>query len=125
MRQVEIDKLKDQLSKTFKMKDLGNSKKILGMEIERYRKKGTVWLTQSQYLRKVLTRFSLNNSTKPVGTPLAPYFQLSASMCPSSDDDKRYMENIPYTNVVGALMYVMAIKWILNWFMWILIMLVI
>ena len=104
-RQVEIDKLKDQLSKTFEMKDLGNAKKILGMKIERDRKKGTVWLTRSQYLRKILTRFSLNNSTKPVGTPLTSHFKLSASMCPSSDDDKRYMENIPYTNVVGALMY--------------------
>ena len=44
-RQVKIDKLKDQLSKTFEMKDLSNAKKILGMEIERDRKKGTVWLT--------------------------------------------------------------------------------
>ena len=34
-RQVEIDKLKDQLSKTFEMKDFGNAKKILGIEIER------------------------------------------------------------------------------------------
>ena len=65
-------------------------------------------MTQSQYLRKVLTRFSLNNSTKPVGTPLAPHFKLSASMCPSSDNDKKYMEHIPYTNAVGALMYAMV-----------------
>ena len=65
-------------------------------------------MTQSQYLHKVLKRFWLNNSTKPVGTPLAPHFKLSASMCPSSDDDKRHMKNIPYTNVVGALMYAMV-----------------
>ena len=65
-------------------------------------------MTQFQYLRKVLTKFSLNNSTKPVGTPLAPHFKISASMCPSSDDDKGYMENISYTNVVGALMYAMV-----------------
>ena len=26
-------------------------------------------------------------------------------MCPSSDNDKRYMENILYTNAIGALMY--------------------
>ena len=78
------------------------------MEIERDRKKGTVWLTQSQYLLKVLTRFGLNNSTKPVGIPLALHFKFSASMCPSSDDDKRYMKNTPYTNAVGALMYAMV-----------------
>ena len=107
-RPMKIDKLKDHFSKTFEMKDLGNAKKILGMEIERDWKKGTVCLTQSQYLRKALTRFSLNNSTKLVVTPLASHFKLSASMCPSSDDDKRYMENILYTNVVGALMYAMV-----------------
>ena len=65
-------------------------------------------MTQTQYLCKVLTRFSLNNSTRSVGTPLASHFKLSASMYPSSDDDKRYIENIPYTNVVGALMYAMV-----------------
>ena len=32
-RQVEIDKLKNQLSKAFEMKDLVNPKKILGREI--------------------------------------------------------------------------------------------
>ena len=31
--QVEIDRLKAQLSKEFEMKDLGEAKKILGMEI--------------------------------------------------------------------------------------------
>jgi hypothetical protein len=36
------------------MKDLGEAKKILGMEIARDRVKGTVHLTQKQYLTKVL-----------------------------------------------------------------------
>ena len=33
-RHLEIDKLKDQLSKVFEMKDLGKANKILGREIE-------------------------------------------------------------------------------------------
>ena len=33
--QVEIDRLKAQMSKEFEMKDLGEAKKILGMEISR------------------------------------------------------------------------------------------
>ncbi|GMP43231.1 hypothetical protein CsSME_00012675 [Camellia sinensis var. sinensis] len=39
---VEIDKLKAQLAREFDMKDLGEAKKVLGMEIKRDRKKGTV-----------------------------------------------------------------------------------
>jgi cytochrome c biogenesis protein ResB len=52
--QVEIDKLKVQLNKEFEMKDLGEVKKILGMEISRNRQRGKLWLTQKQYLKKVL-----------------------------------------------------------------------
>ncbi|CAL5357317.1 unnamed protein product [Camellia sinensis] len=57
---VEIDKLKAHLAREFEMKDLGEAKKILGMEIKRDRKKGTVCLTQTQYLKKVLDRFGIN-----------------------------------------------------------------
>jgi len=44
--QVEIDKLKDQLSKEFEMKDLGEAKKILDMEINRDKERGKLWLSQ-------------------------------------------------------------------------------
>ncbi|XP_059650617.1 cysteine-rich receptor-like protein kinase 42 [Cornus florida] len=56
---VEIDKLKIQLSTEFEMKDLGEAKKILGMEIKRDRMKDTVCLSQKQYLKKVLHQFDV------------------------------------------------------------------
>ena len=59
---VEIDKLKAQLSAEFDMKDLGEARKILGMEIKRDWKRGTVCLTQTQYLKKVLQRFGMSFS---------------------------------------------------------------
>ena len=46
-----IDKLKKDLSFEFEMKDLGEVKKVLGMEIERDRRSGKVSLTQKGYLR--------------------------------------------------------------------------
>lgn len=39
----EIEKLKEQMKKEFEMKDLGEARKILGMEITRSREKGLVW----------------------------------------------------------------------------------
>jgi len=45
-----IDKLKKELSFEFEMKDLGEAKKVLGMEIERDQKSGKVRLTQKEYL---------------------------------------------------------------------------
>jgi hypothetical protein len=48
------------------MKDLGEAKKILGMEIPRDRSKGTVWLTQTEYLKRAKVR-----TRKRVNTPLS------------------------------------------------------
>ena len=77
--QGEICRLKAQLSKEFEMKDLGEAKKILGMEIVRDGQRGTLCLTQKQYLKKVLQRFGMFENTKPVSTPLAPHIKFSAS----------------------------------------------
>lgn len=44
--QGEIEILKTQLSKKFEMKDLGEAKKILGMEISRNRKLERLCVTQ-------------------------------------------------------------------------------
>ncbi|TXG49655.1 hypothetical protein EZV62_025530 [Acer yangbiense] len=63
---VEIDRLKAQLSSEFDMKDLGEAKKILGMEIKRDRVKGTICLTQTQYLKTVLQRFGIDSKSKPL-----------------------------------------------------------
>ncbi|ONK68195.1 uncharacterized protein A4U43_C05F8630 [Asparagus officinalis] len=49
-----IDELKVQLSNEFEMKDLGEVKRSLGMEIGRDKRKGRICLTQVAYLKKVL-----------------------------------------------------------------------
>jgi hypothetical protein len=105
---VEIDRLKTQLKNEFEMKDLGEAKKILGMEITRERARGIVCLTQKQYLKKVLKRFGMDQNTKPTTTPLAPHFKLSAAMSPSTDEERDHMAHVPYANLVGSLMYAMV-----------------
>ena len=106
--QVEIDKMKAQLSKEFEMKDLGETKKILGMEISRDRTRGKLCLTQKQYLKKVLQRFGMNENSKPVSTPLAPHLKLSSLLSPKTDEERAYMAKVPYANAVGSLMYAMV-----------------
>ena len=90
------------------MKDLSEAKKILGMEISRDRKLGRLRLSQQEYLRKVLKRFGINKKSKPVSTPLAPHFKLSASMSPKNDAEREYMTKVPYASAVGSLMYAMV-----------------
>ena len=106
--QIEIEKLKTQLNREFEMKDLGEAKKILGMEISRDRKLGRLCLSQKEYLRKVLKRFGINKKSKPISTPLAPHFKLSASISPKNDAEREYMTKVPYASAVGSLMYAMV-----------------
>ena len=78
---AEIDQLKGLLSSEFEIKDIGPAKKILGVEIIRNRKARTMFLSQKDYIEKVLIRFSMNES-KPVQTPLAGHFKLSGTVSP-------------------------------------------
>lgn len=57
----EIDVLKSELSVAFEMKDLGPSKRILGMDIFRDRSKKVLTLSQGRYLKRVLKRFNMTN----------------------------------------------------------------
>jgi ATP-binding cassette subfamily B (MDR/TAP) protein 1 len=102
-----IDKLKLELSIAFNMKDLGPAKHILGMQIIRDRKCGKLWLSQEKYIERVLLRFNMQNA-KPVNTPLATHFKLSKRLCPTTAQEEEEMTSIPYSSIVGSLMYAMV-----------------
>ena len=40
-----------------------------------------------------------------VSTPLATHFKLSSKQSPSNEDEKLYMQRVPYASAVGSLMY--------------------
>ncbi|KAH9679174.1 CCHC-type domain-containing protein [Citrus sinensis] len=103
----KIERLKKQLASEFEMKDLGDAQRILGMEIHRDKKNESVWLTQKSYLKKVLERFSMDDKTKPVCTPLTPHFILSSSSCPKSQEECDYMACVPYASAMDSLTYAM------------------
>ncbi|KAG8497200.1 hypothetical protein CXB51_008576 [Gossypium anomalum] len=108
---VEIERLKTQINLEFEMKDLGKAKKILGMEIWRDRAHDRVSLSQKQYLKKVLQQFGINEHTKPVSTPLASHFKLSALLSPSTNTEQEYML---YMHNPGKGHW-QAVKWILRY----------
>ncbi|XP_042038256.1 secreted RxLR effector protein 161-like [Salvia splendens] len=78
------------------------------MENTRDREGGKLWLTQKQYLIKVLQRFGVNDDSKSLSTPLAPYLKLSSQLSPKTEDEREYMAKVPYANAVGSLMYAMV-----------------
>ncbi|TXG53866.1 hypothetical protein EZV62_019122 [Acer yangbiense] len=98
-----------QLSKEFDMKDLGATQKILGMQIRRDRVAGKIWLSQAKYIQNILERFNMNEA-KPVTTPLAAHYRLSALQCPTTEKELAEMSKLPYASVVGCLIGIRAWK---------------
>ena len=92
---------------SFSMKDLGAAKKILGMRITWDRKNRTLNLSQSEYIKKVLKRFNMQDA-KVVSTPLASHFRLTKEMCPKAQEEVDNMSNILYSSTIGSLMYAMV-----------------
>ena len=102
-----ISKLKEDLAKSFEMKDLGHARQILGMQITRDWKQGKLWLSQEQYVEKILKRFNMENA-KPVSCPLPPQVKLSKKMSPKGEEEKGKMSKVPYASAIGSLMYAMV-----------------
>ncbi|GJZ88807.1 putative RNA-directed DNA polymerase [Tanacetum coccineum] len=102
-----IAQLKQDLSKSFAMKDLGPAKQILGIRIFRDRGAKKLHISQEQYIEKVLRRFNMDKA-KVVSSPLTPNFKLTDKDCPSSKKNIEKMDRVPYASAVGSLMYVMV-----------------
>ena len=102
----EINNLKKQLSKKFAMKDLGAAKQILGMRIIRDKVNGTLKLSQSKCVKKVLSRFNMNEA-KPMSTPFGSHFKPSKEQSSKTEAERDHMSKVPYASAIGSLMYAM------------------
>ncbi|KAK3040684.1 hypothetical protein RJ639_028380 [Escallonia herrerae] len=97
-----INELKKKLASTFSMKDLGEAKQLFGMRITGDRNQKKLWLSQEEYIRKVLRRFN-SHASKPVTTPLAAHFKLSKELSPNNRENKEYMAQIHDKPMKGTL----------------------
>jgi hypothetical protein len=106
-----IKNFKDDMRKQFSMKDLGESKEVLGITITRDRTKGTITLAQERYILQVLTRFNITpTDRRKHSLPMSPHTidKLSLADCPQTTEDREEADLFPYREVVGSLMYLMV-----------------
>ena len=92
-----IDEFKAAISKRFKMKDLGELKWILGMEIKRDRSIRRIEISQAAYIKQMLERFGMGKC-KAVGTPAEEVLNRSST----SEGGK---PNKLYMSIVRSLLY--------------------
>jgi len=98
----ELANLKRELSIRFEMKDLGEVKRFLGMEIEHgFDEVGTptIKIHQADYIRTLLQRHGMEDCN-PVSSPMDPSVNLMATM----DTDVK-VDSCHYQQYVGELMF--------------------
>nr|AAS07263.1 putative gag/pol polyprotein [Oryza sativa Japonica Group]ABF98438.1 retrotransposon protein, putative, Ty1-copia subclass [Oryza sativa Japonica Group] len=91
-----IEEVKDYLSKSFEMKDLGEADVILNIKLQRG-DEGGITLVQSHYVDKVLSRFGYSDC-KPAPTPYDPSVLLRKNRRIARDQ-------LRYSQIIGSLMY--------------------
>jgi hypothetical protein len=97
-----IDSLFKELSSisTLEIKNLGEVKEFLGVEIYRNRATRSLYLTQEKYISRLLARFN-KEGVKPREAPLAPNTKLESNKEEASlRDIRRYQQEI------GSLIYI-------------------
>lgn len=93
-----------QLQAHFKLRDLGPTQFLLGIEIAHNIQDHSITLSQRRYCLDMLERFGMAECNL-VHTPMNLGSKLSASMSPHSSADREFMKDKPYRNAVGAVNY--------------------
>jgi hypothetical protein len=100
----KIAEIKGLLAQCFKLRNLGPTSFLLGVQIDRERSTRMLHLSQRQYTLNLLDRFGFADCS-PVSTPLDPGSRLDMSQCPQTPEDNEFMRDKLYVSAVGALMY--------------------
>ncbi|XP_059285644.1 secreted RxLR effector protein 161-like [Lycium ferocissimum] len=83
---------------------MGEASYVIGIEIFCDRSQGLLGLSQKGYIERVLERFNMNNCSAGV-VPIQKGDKFSLMQCPKNDVERKEMESIPYSSIVGSLMY--------------------
>ncbi|ELR23718.1 Reverse transcriptase [Acanthamoeba castellanii str. Neff] len=94
-----IERAKMVLHDSFRMKDLGQARSILGMEVMRDREEGALYLRQAGKIMEILHDFGMADA-KSIGTPMDPGLILHKLKVTAPGHLGK-----PYRSVVGRLSY--------------------
>lgn len=99
----ELNELKTFLNNSLKMKEIGEAKECIGIQISVSNE--TIDLSQQKYIEQILKRFDMLNC-KPAKSPGNPNEKLSVSMVNEEND---LTGKVPFQELVGSLLYVAQI----------------
>ena len=100
----EAEKFIKNAQKSLRINDQGICTEYLGVKIIQEIGKRNTYMAQYSYTMRILEEFGMQDC-KPVSTPISTGVYYSKMDCPSTDEEKAEMSDIPYRRVIGKLLY--------------------
>ncbi len=102
----KIDDIITLLNNKFEMNSLGDLKYILGIQVSRNLRDGSISLCQTEYIKRVLEKFNMNDC-KPSSVPFLKDLKLVLRENESGAGSKEMVDQKIYQSALGCLMYIM------------------
>ena len=101
-----VDNVKTLMLRKYKMKDLGEIHLILGCEVKYDKVSGDYSLNQRHYVIDLCKKFLPLGGAR-VQTPMSEE-TLTKEMSPSTDEQKKAMQGVPYRQLIGSLLWLVT-----------------
>ena len=86
------------------MKNLEEASYVLGIQILRDKSSDIMRLSQQTYIEIILKRFNMQSCSSG-NASIVKVDRFFKSQCPNNDIERDNMKEVPYSSVVGSLMY--------------------
>ena len=105
----KYQRFRKRLESMFQISKSDDNNTFLGVVIERLPNgkddgRGPIYVHQKPYITDILARFR-HTDCKPASVPAEPGLKLSKAQMPTTDEGKAAMKDVPYRQLVGALLY--------------------
>ena len=101
--------LEDAVINRFSISSEGEVHWILGTSIHRDAESHSVSISQRDYIENLAVKFNVQNA-KPVKSPIPLGINFSAINPPSTKEEKKDTENLPYRELIGSLMFAATVS---------------
>ncbi|CEG43923.1 copia ltr rider [Plasmopara halstedii] len=98
-----IDEICKQLKTNFDIKELGEIKCCLGLQVKRDRSEKTIEINQEAMIDRIAERFKMDE-TKPTYLPA----DVNSRLIKTKSEDRERTPKMPYRELIGSLMYIVV-----------------
>jgi Reverse transcriptase (RNA-dependent DNA polymerase) len=105
---TEVDRVMELLNRQYQIRDMGLPDQFLGVHIKQC-EDGAIELAQSTYIDEVCMRFGME-VVRPSKVPMIGGTRLDRLDDELSPAEQKSMENVPYREAVGALLYLSRVS---------------